>query len=117
MTRVILNGTVKALRGMTGRLVFRELPDGTTVMGQGPRKKNSRQKKRARERRSSSQKAHNNRFQEAAWYATQAAKTEPVYAELAAVTPRWTAYNHAMYDWFHAPQIGCLEQEEGYTIC
>ncbi|HEY9528506.1 MAG TPA: hypothetical protein VIR02_15550, partial [Anaerolineales bacterium] len=83
MTRVILNGTVKALRGKTGNLVFRELPDGTTVMGQGPRKKNSRQKKRARERRSPAQKAHNNRFQEATWYASQAAKTEPLYAELA----------------------------------
>jgi len=116
MTRVILNGTVKALRGKTGNLVFRELPDGTTVMGQGPRKKNSRQKKRARERRSPAQKAHNNRFQEATWYASQAAKTEPLYAELAALTPTWTAYNHALHDWFHPPQIGCLAQEDGYIL-
>ena len=116
MTRVILNGTVKALRGKTGNLVFRELPDGTTVMGQGPRKKNSRQKRRAKEKRSERQKEHNNRFQEATWYASQAAKTEPVYAERAAVTPMWTAYNHALSDWFHAPQIGCLAQEPGCIL-
>ena len=63
MTRVILNGTVKALRGKTGNLIFRQLPDGTTVMGQGPHKKNSRQKRRAKEKRSERQKEQNNRFQ------------------------------------------------------
>ena len=31
-------------------------------------------------------------------------------------TPTWTAYNHAMYDWFHPPQIGCLAQEDGYIL-
>jgi hypothetical protein len=116
MTRVILNGTVKALRGKTGNLVFRELPDGTTVMSQGQPKKNRREKRRAKERRSERQTAHNERFQEAVFYARAAAKTEPVYAERAAVTPTWTAYNHAMYDWFHPPQIGCLAQEEGYIL-
>lgn len=116
MTRVTLNGTVKSLRGKTGNLVFRELPDGTTVMSQGPHKKNARQKKRAKEKRSPAQKAHNNRFQEATWYASAAAKTELVYAELAAVTPMWTAYNHALSDWFHPPQIGCLAQEDGRIL-
>ncbi|HSK67320.1 MAG TPA: hypothetical protein VK888_10345 [Anaerolineales bacterium] len=117
MTRVILNGTVKALRGKIGNLIFRQLPDGTTVMSQGQSKKNSRQKKRANEKRSERQKAHNDRFQDAVFYSRTAAKTEPVYAELAAVTPMWTAYNHALHDWFHAPEIGCLAQEPGYTIC
>ena len=116
MTRVILNGNVKGLRGQTGNLVFRQLPDGTTVMSQGQPKKNSRQKKRAKLKRSEGQKEHNNRFQEAAWYASAAAKAEPLYAELAAVTPTWTAYNHALHDWFHAPQIGCLAQEAGYIL-
>ena len=116
MTRVILNGNVKGLRGKTGNLVFRQLPDGTTVMSQGQPKKNSRQKKRAKLKRSEHQKEHNNRFQEATFYARAAAKTEPLYAELAALTPTWTAYNHALHDWFHAPQIGCLAQEEGYIL-
>ena len=116
MTRVTLHGTVKSLRGKTGNLVFRELPDGTTVMSSGQPKMNRRQKRRANERRSARQKEHNSRFQEAVFYARPAAKTEPLYAELAAVTPTWTAYNHAMHDWFHAPQIGCLAQEDGYIL-
>ena len=117
MTRVILNGTVQGLRGKIGNLIFRQLPDGSTVMSQGQSKKNSRQKRRAKEKRSERQKEHNSRFQEAVFYARTAAKTEPVYAELAAVTPMWTAYNHALHDWFHAPEIGCIAQEDGYTIC
>ena len=116
MTRVTLNGTVKGLRGKIGNLIFRQLPDGTTVMSQGQSKMNSRQKRRANEKRSERQKEHNNRFQEATFYARPAAKTEPLYAELAAVTPTWTAYNHALHDWFHAPQIGCLAQEDGYIL-
>ena len=116
MTRVILNGTVKGFRGKIGNLIFRQLPDGTTIMSQGQSKKNSRQKERAKEKRSPAQKAHNNRFQDAVFYARAAARTEPVYAELAAVTPMWTAYNHALHDWFHAPEIGCLAQEPGYIL-
>jgi hypothetical protein len=116
MTRVILNGTVKGFRGKTGNLIFRQLPDGTTVMGQGQPKKNSRQKKRAKEKRSAAQKAHNSRFQKAVFYAHAAAKTEPVYVELAAATPMWTAYNHALHDWFHAPEIGCLVRHEGRIL-
>jgi hypothetical protein len=116
MTRVTLNGTVKGLRGKIGNLIFRQLPDGTTVMSQGQSKKNRREKKRAREKRSPLQKAHNSRFQDAVHYARTAARTEPAYAELAAHTPMWTAYNHAMYDWFHPPQIGCIAQEQGYIL-
>jgi hypothetical protein len=116
MTRVILNGTVQGLRGKIGNLIFRQLPDGTTVMTEAQPKKNSRQKKRAKLKRSAAQQAHNSRFQDAAFYAHAAAKTEPVYAELAAVTPMWTAYNHALHDWFHPPQIGCLAQEDGYVL-
>ena len=116
MTRVILNGTVKGFRGKIGNLIFRQLPDGTTVMSQGQPKKNSREKKRAKLKRSAAQQAHNSRFQDAAFYACAAAKTHPFYAELAAVTPMWTAYNHALHDWFHAPQIGCIAQEDGYIL-
>jgi hypothetical protein len=113
MTRVILNGTVQGLRGKIGNLIFRQLPDGSTIMTEAQPKMNSRQKKRARERRSAAQKEHNNRFQEAVFYARAAARSEPLYAELAAVTPMWTAYNHALHDWFHAPEIGCLAQQDG----
>lgn len=114
MTRVTFNGTVEALRGKIGDLIFRKLPDGTTVVSQGhPKKKNNREKKRANEKRSPRQKEHNSRFQDAAFYARWAAKTEPAYAELAAVSPMMTAYNFAISDWFHAPQIGCIALLQG----
>ena len=116
MTRVILNGNVKGLRGKTGNLIFRQLPDGTTVMGQGQPKKNSRQKKRAKLKRSAAQNAHTDHFREGVYYAKGAARILPVYQERAEATPTWTAYNHAMYDWFHAPQIGCLAQEDGCIL-
>ena len=116
MTRVILNGTVEGLRGKIGNLIFRQLPDGTTIMTEAQPKKNSRQKKRAKQKRSAAQQAHNSRFQDAVFYARAASRTEPVYAELAAVTPMWTAYNHAMYDWFHPPQVGCVAQEHGCIL-
>jgi hypothetical protein len=116
MTIVELDGTVQGLRGKIGNLIFRQLPNGTTVMSQGQPQKNSRQKKRAKERRSPRQKEHNSRFQQAAFYARRAARTEPVYAELAALTPMWTAYNHALHDWFHAPQIGCVTQQDGCIL-
>ena len=113
MTRVILNGTIKGFRGKIGSMIFRQLPDGTTVMTQGQPEKNSREKKRARLKRSPRQQAHNSRFQEAASYARRAARIHPVYAELAAITPMKTAYNFAVSDWFHAPEIGCIAQREG----
>lgn len=116
MTRVILNGTVEGLRGKIGNLIFRQLPDGTTVMTEAQPKKNSRQKKRAKLRRSEAQQAHNSRFQDAVFYARAAAKTHPIYAELAAVTPMWNAYNHALHDWFHAPEIRCIAQQDGRIL-
>lgn len=116
MTRVILNGNVKGLRGKTGNLIFRQLPDGTTVMGQGQPKKNSRQKKRAKLKRSAAQNAHTDHFREGVYYAKGAARILPVYQERADTTPTWTAYNHAMYDWFHPPQIGCVAQEDGCIL-
>jgi hypothetical protein len=53
----ILDGTIKGLRGKNGNLIFRQLPNGTTVVTQAQPKKNSRQKKRAKLKRSPRQKA------------------------------------------------------------
>jgi hypothetical protein len=112
MTKVIFHGSVKALRGRIGGLIFKQLPDGTTVVTQAPSKKNSREKKRAWEKRSKEQKAHNNRFGRASAYA-KVAQVDPVYVKLAAVTPMWTAYNFALSDWSHAPEIQRIEQKKG----
>ena len=111
MTRVIFNGTIKGLRGRIGNLIFKQLPDGTTLMTQAPAKKTRRQKKRAKLKRSAAQNEHNNRFRKAIAYA-KVAQTHPVYAELAAVTPMKTAYNFALKDWFNAPEIHCIERKK-----
>ena len=116
MTKVILNGATKGLRGKIGNLIYRLPPDGTTVVTSAPPKKTSRQKKRANLKRSASQKAHNGRFQEASAYAKWAAREQPVYAQLAAVAPMKTAYNFALCDWFHPPVIHRIERRAGCIL-
>ena len=113
MTKVLFHGSIKGFRGRIGDLVFREMPDGTTVVTQAPPKKTRRQKERAKLKRSAKQQEHNNRFQEASAFARRAARTRQTYAELAALTPMKTAYNFALSDWFHPPEIHGIEQKEG----
>ena len=93
-------------------MIFRQLPDGTTVVTEAPPKKNRRQKKRAKLKRSPRQQAHNSRFREAFDYAKQF-QSHPVYRELAEVTPMQTAYNFALSDWWHAPEIHRIERAAG----
>jgi hypothetical protein len=112
MTRVIFNGTIKGLRGRIGNLIFKQLPDGTTLMTQAPAKKTRRQKKRAKLKRSAAQNEHNNRFRKAITYA-KASQTHTVYTELAAVTPMKTAYNFALKDWFYGPEIHQIQRRKG----
>ena len=112
MPKVTLHGSINELRGKIGNLVFRKLKDGTTVVSEAPPKKDRRQKKRAKEKRSPAQKAHNESFAEAAAYG-KAAQTHPVYVELAAAAPVKTAYNFAQMDWWKAPKIHRIEQVKG----
>lgn len=44
-----------------------------------------------------------------------AAKTKPVYGELAADTSK-TAYNLALSDWFHPPVIHKVTQQDGHIL-
>lgn len=60
---------------------------------------------------SKEQLTHQSRFQEAA-YARVAAKTYPIYAELAHQTLK-PAYNLALSDWFHPPLIREVSQQAG----
>ena len=113
MTKVLFHGSIQGFRGRIGNMIFRQLPDGTTIVTEAPPKKNSRQKKRAKEKRSPAQKAHNNRFQEATFYARWAARTRPIYAELAVAAPMKTAYNFALSDWFKPPKVERIERKEG----
>ena len=112
MTKVLFHGSVQGFRGRIGNLTFRQLPDGTTVVTKAPPKKNSRQKKRAKQKRSPAQTAHNERFQAAVFYARRA-QTNPVYVELAAAAPMKTAYNFALSDRLNAPEIHAVEKKDG----
>jgi hypothetical protein len=111
MTKVLYNGSILSFRGKIGSLIFRQLPDGTTVVTQGPPPKTRRQKRRAKEKRSPAQKAHNSRFREAVDYA-RTAQVQSIYTELAATAPMKTAYNFALSDWWHAPEIHHIERNE-----
>ena len=87
------------------------MPDGTTVVSEAPPKETGRRKKRAKERRSPRQKDHNGRFADASHYARRA-QTQPVYVELAAAAAMKTAYNFAVSDWFHPPEIHRIERKK-----
>lgn len=112
MSKVLFHGSIKGFRGKIGNLIFRQLPDGTTVVTQAPPKKTSRQKKRAKLKRSERQKAHNSRFGEGVAYA-KAAQVHPVYVQLAAAAPMKTAYNFALRDFMHPPVIHRVERAGG----
>ncbi len=45
-------------------------------------------------------------------YAREAAKSQPIYEELAAGTIK-SAYNFALSDWFNPPVIHCVERRDG----
>ena len=108
MAKVKSNVLVRGISGMIGKsLVFRQMPDGSTVVSERP--DFSRRKFSAR------QLTHQSRFQQAAAYARQAARTQPIYAKLAAGTGK-TAYNIALSDWFNPPVIHRIERLDGGRI-
>jgi hypothetical protein len=111
--KVFYNGSIQGFSGRMGNLIFRQLPNGTTVVSEAPPKKSRKEKEKAKLKRSARQKAHNDRFQRAVIYATQAARVQPVYAQLAAVTPMNTAFNLALSDWFNAPEVRRIERQAG----
>jgi hypothetical protein len=116
MTKVFYNGSIANFRGRIGNLIFRQLPDGTTVVSQAPPRETGRRKKRAKEKRSPRQKAHNESVSDAAAYWRGKGKEYPIYAELAAATVMRTAYNFALSDWFHPPEIHHVERRGGSIL-
>src|SRR5690349_23293019 len=113
MTKVFYNGSIASFRGQIGNLIFRQLPDGTTVVSEAPPKETGRRKKRAKEKRSQRQKDHNESVQDAAAYWHWKGKDNPIYAELAAAAIMRTAYNFFISDWFHPPVIERVERLDG----
>jgi hypothetical protein len=104
MAKVVSNQVVQGVSGGLGNLMLRRLRDGRTILCVKP--------DFSRRKLSEGQQAHYQRFREGAAYARDAARTQPVYAELAAGTMK-TAYNIALADWFHAPVIRKVEVGEG----
>ena len=88
--------TIRTLRRLIGPFVIRRRRDGRLTISP-PRDLSQRVF-------SEGQIQHQDRFRQAAAYATEAARTEPIYAERALGTRR-TAYSLALSDWWHAPVI------------
>lgn len=106
MAKVKRNVLIEGLSGTLGKdLVFRQMRDGRTIVSTKPDFSN---RVFSRE-----QLTHQSRFQQAAAYARQAAKTNPIYAEFARGTTK-TAYNIALSDWFDPPVIQEVRRENGH---
>jgi hypothetical protein len=104
MAKVVSNELMKALRGALGELVFRQMPDGSVV--------SVRSIFHRRTPFSRAQKDHQSRLKEASMYAGFAAKSQPIYTELARGTLK-TAYNIALSDWFNPPVIHQVQWSDG----
>ena len=107
MTKVYFYGPVKGWSGKMGKLIFRQMPDGSTVVSREPEDYN--------QDFSEKQLDHQGNFKESTIYAKKA-QTDPIYVELAARRPGRTAYNIALGDWWHAPEIQRVERQEGRIL-
>jgi hypothetical protein len=104
MTKATLNQLIEALHGGIGDWVFRQMPDGTIIISGAPRYH--------RRKASQKQKAHRERFTEAAKTASWLAEQHPIYAELAKGT--WKSpFNFALSDLVHPPVIHRIERKKG----
>jgi hypothetical protein len=104
MAKVSKNLAIAGLSGGLGNLVVRHMRDGSTWVCTRP--------DFSRRTFSQGQKDHQSRFKLAVAYAREAAKTQPVYAELAQGTTK-SAYNWALSDWFNPPVIQRIERQDG----
>jgi len=96
------------MSGTLGKqLVFRQMKDGRTIVSTKPDFSNRVFSKE--------QLSHLSRFQEASAYARRAAKTNPIYMEIAKGTTK-TAYNIALSDWFNPPIIHSIKQQNGHIL-
>jgi len=102
MAKVQNNVLVRGIKGSIGEVVFRVMPDGRTYVSGKP--------DFSSRKFSQGQKSHQSRFREAAAYARGAAKTQPIYARLAAGTAK-SPYNWALADWFHPPVIDDIDRD------
>ena len=109
MAKVTFNQLIELLRGGIGGLVFRKRPDGTIIVSGAPRSN--------KRKTSQKQKDHRKGFGQKARYARSLAHQYPIYAEMArteVARGKWkSAYNFALSDCYHPPEIHCVERREG----
>jgi hypothetical protein len=97
MAKVVNNIFVRGLSGQVGgQFVIRRLRDGRTIVCKIP--------DFSSRKLSEAQQEHHWRVKQASAYARDASRSKPIYAQLAEGT-MMNAYNVAMRDWFHAPEI------------
>ena len=105
MAKVASNDIMEGLSGKLGKqLVVRPSRMRRTVVIRRPDFSNREF--------SQGQLNQHNRFKEASAYARVASKTNPIYAKLAAGTPK-NAYNLALSDWFHSSVIHQVQRQPG----
>jgi hypothetical protein len=108
MAKIKPNAILEAMSGTIGKtLVVRQMRDGSIII--------SGKRDFSRRKFSKEQLTHQTRFQEAVTYARHAAKSQPIYAQLAEGTTK-TAYNIALSDWFNPPVIHQITSEKEF-IC
>ncbi len=97
MAKVRQNIIIQGLSGSLGdQIIFKQDKGGRTIISAKPTFHPNREFSEA-------QKLQRAAFREASAYG-QGAQRHPLYAQKAAGTPR-SAYNIAMADWFHAPEV------------
>ena len=104
MARIKYNSDIEQIRGKSGNLVYRRMPNGSACI--------SANYDFSRRTFSRGQKEHQSRFREATRYAHEAARSQPIYAEIAK-KKKLTPYNVALADWFQGPEIREVEMNEG----
>ena len=107
MAKVKRNKFTMGLSGKFGNIVFRQMKDGRTIVATAPDFTDRVF--------SEEQLTHQSRFQQAVAYAREAAKTNPLYAQLAEGTSK-NAYNLALSDWFNPPVIHSVTREDGRIL-
>ncbi len=107
MAKIWYAPAVRGLRGKIGDWVYSWMRDGSMRV--------SRKQDFRKRRLSKKQKEHHKRFRRASAYASEAAKSQPLYAQLEKETGL-CPYNAAMADWFHPPVIGLIEWEAGRLL-
>jgi hypothetical protein len=109
MAKLKNNKLLKGLRGKVGGLVFRLMPDGSTVVSKAP----TRRKKKG----TPAQMAYRNgTFKDRTQWAKWAQHEYGIYAQLAADRPMVTAYNLALKDISHPPVIHRVLRKDGRIL-